>query len=221
IGMPASVVNTAITAKTWPHNFILNNEIVYIDDLRNLPDTLEKYMPGVDRKQKLSLIMIPVQSSDKVVATLCFQTMDTIREFPHDEINNLKLVANMLGEMINKQKINRRLKEQVELQEIINALALKYINLPVADLDDAVDVSLIKLAQYAEADQAMICTYDWDRNLLTATAEWFKDEGFAKKRKSSFRYISEFPQIAELHKKGEIFMFVSIGKEAVGRRSRS
>lgn len=222
IGMPASVVNTAITAKTWPHNFILNNEIVYIDDLRNLPDTLEKYMPGVDRKQKLSLIMIPVQSSDKVVATLCFQTMDTIREFPHDEINNLKLVANMLGEMINKQKINRRLKEQVELQEIINALALKYINLPVADLDDAVDVSLIKLAQYAEADQAMICTYDWDRNLLTATAEWFKDEGFAKKRKSSFRKIDEFPIVAEAHKKGEIFMFETAGdieKDSIGVQS--
>lgn len=222
IGMPASVVNTAITAKTWPHNFILNNEIVYIDDLRNLPDTLEKYMPGVDRKQKLSLIMIPVQSSDKVVATLCFQTMGTIREFPHDEINNLKLVANMLGEMINKQKINRRLKEQVELQEIINALALKYINLPVADLDDAVDVSLIKLAQYAEADQAMICTYDWDHNLLTVTAEWFKDEDFAKKRKSSFRKIDEFPIVAEAHKKGEIFMFETAGnieKDSIGVQS--
>ncbi len=216
IGMVANAVNKAITPKSWPHNLILNNQIVHIDDLSNLPDMLKEYIPDIDMKEKLSLMMLPVQSSDKVVAILCFSALGTVREFSHDEINNLKLVANMLGEMINKQKINRRLKEEIELQEIINTLALKYINLPVADLDDAIDVSLIKLAQYTETDQVMICTYDWDRNLLTVTAEWFKDEEYAKKRQSSFRYISEFPQIAELHKKGEIFMFESIGKEAVG-----
>ncbi len=209
-GIDKNTVNTPITSETWPHNFLLNNEIVYIDDLSGLPDTLEEYMPDVDRNIKLSLIMIPVQISGKIVAALCFQTLGITREFPHEEINNLKLVANMLGEMINKQKINRQLKEQVELREIINDLALKYINLPVADLDDAINVSLIELAQYAEADQAMICIYDWDRNILTVAAEWFASKEYSNKRKSTFRSIDEFPLIAKAHKAGEIFMFESV-----------
>jgi len=61
------------------------------------------------------------------------------------------------------------------LEALLVEVATTYINLPVDQLDDAIDSSLERLGRFVAADRFYVFEYDWDANVTNNTHEWCAD----------------------------------------------
>lgn len=59
-----------------------------------------------------------------------------------------------------------------ELQSILVDMALKYINIPLSNVNATLQESLKRLGEFTKADRVYIFDYDWNREICINTYEW-------------------------------------------------
>lgn len=60
------------------------------------------------------------------------------------------------------------------LQGFLRSIALKYINIPLSNIDETIEESLAEIGEFAGADRSYIFDYDWKNNVCNNTFEWCK-----------------------------------------------
>ncbi|MGY6553738.1 MAG: bifunctional diguanylate cyclase/phosphodiesterase [Wenzhouxiangella sp.] len=84
------------------------------------------------------------------------------------------LVCNAL-DVTKLRRSEIQLRHEMQLTRILVRLASDYINLPVAQLDQAISRSLKELGEFAQADRAYVFAYDFAARHSTNTHEWCAD----------------------------------------------
>jgi len=64
------------------------------------------------------------------------------------------------------------LQSQSSLQQLLMEIGTQYINLPLDDVEAAINTSMIKLAEFVRADRAYTFAYDFDQQICINTREW-------------------------------------------------
>lgn len=72
----------------------------------------------------------------------------------------------------DKKRAETNLNAQLELQSLLSSMAMRYINIPINQIEDSISDSLEKIAQFAHADRAFIFKYDWENKTSIYTNEW-------------------------------------------------
>lgn len=62
--------------------------------------------------------------------------------------------------------------QQTKLLQILMGLALDFINVPLRQLDEAINEALGRVAQFNNADRAYLLLYDWQNQVMNNTHEW-------------------------------------------------
>ena len=96
------------------------------------------------------------------------------------------------------------LKGVMDLQNILMDMALKYINLKIADIEPSINQSLHEIAKYVEADRALIFDFDWEKQLCNSTYEWCDDGIESRINELQNIPLEKMNEWMESHKKGEI-----------------
>lgn len=77
---------------------------------------------------------------------------------------------------INSQKdIERQLKQESQLRQLLVSISTQYINLPAEDIDKKTLQSLAEMAQFVGADRCYIFDYDEKTGICSNTFEWCAD----------------------------------------------
>lgn len=157
---------------SWLNRKMLDNEIVVISDLKDMPEYAVYEYQELKSRNALSAIFIPIVSSDTALGFITLESVKEKREFSSTEIDNLKVLANIVAEILQKYDAQALIKEQLLLQELINSMAMKYINLPLDQMDEAINHSLKEISEFAKADRSFIVLYRWDEGMANVEYNW-------------------------------------------------
>ena len=160
------------SAVPWWSNQILNDQIIMIEKLEELLPHARMEYQALKSQHIKSILCVPIRSGAKVLGYFGFDSLLESRVYSESEIDNLRVVANLLAEVFQNHDRERQMQKQAKLQEIFSRMAMKYINLNSEDLEEAIQESLAELATFSEADRAYIFDYDWDSRVCINSNEW-------------------------------------------------
>lgn len=159
----------------WWNKMILNGKTI---KLEKIEDLLPEYQPEytILTKQGIkSILCVPIQSGSRVLGYFGMDFLKEHRQFSDVDTDNFRVIANLLGEVFNKQVVEEHMKSQAQLQEIISRMAMKYINLPSENLEESINHSLRELATFSEADRAYIFDYEWGKGICISYNQWQRE----------------------------------------------
>jgi signal transduction histidine kinase/DNA-binding response OmpR family regulator len=203
------------TANTpWWHEQILKGNLILIEDIADLPKQATAEAKIMQRYNIGSLLFVPIETGTRVLGYFGFDSIGVKRQFSESEIDNLKVIANLLGEILQKFDYERKLQAQSRLQQLISQIALQYINLPVDHLADSITDALAEMASFANADRAFVFDYDWEHELCINTSEWCAEGIRPVKDDLQKVPLSQMLSWVDRHKAGEPVIVADINQLA-------
>jgi GAF domain-containing protein len=159
----------------WWNKMILNGKTIKLEKIEDLlPESQPEY--AILTKQGIkSILCVPIQSGSRVMGYFGMDFLKEHRQFSDVDTDNFRVIANLLGEVFNKQVVEEHMKSQAQLQEIISRMAMKYINLPSENLEESINHSLRELATFSEADRAYIFDYEWGKGICISYNQWQRE----------------------------------------------
>ncbi|MCK9584677.1 MAG: response regulator [Candidatus Cloacimonetes bacterium] len=187
----------------WWHKQIMSGKMVQTNDMQDLPPEAKAEQKIMQRFDIRSCLFVPIETGSRVLGYFGFDSIGKKHSFSESELGNLKVIANLLAEVLQKFDYERKMQEQAQLQELISGMALQYINLPTNELQDSIYDSLSELANFAHADRAFIFEYDWDKQICINTSEWCAPGISAQKENLQSLPLNEMQDWVIKHKAGE------------------
>jgi len=113
--------------------------------------------------------------------------------------------ASIYGRDITEKKhAEIQLQYMSDLRQLIVDLSAGFINLPIKDIESAINESLVKIGKFVGADRAFIFDYDLNLKTITLTFEWC-NEGIKPVIESRRQYnVNAFPEYFKTLNKGRI-----------------
>jgi signal transduction histidine kinase/DNA-binding NarL/FixJ family response regulator len=77
--------------------------------------------------------------------------------------------------MLDSSGINKNLENFAAIQDALLLISTRLINLPLSEVDDAINASLAEIGKLVEADRAYIFSFDKEKQIVSNTYEWCAD----------------------------------------------
>lgn len=110
-----------------------------------------------------------------------------------------------------RKQVEDALHRQTGFQELLMEIAATYINLPLDQIDQAIDDSLQKLGRFVGADRAYLFDYDFEQSLCRYTHEWCADGITPQIEVFKIVPLSTIPGWATIHSQGRIIHLPKVG----------
>ncbi|MCD8478757.1 MAG: GAF domain-containing protein [Candidatus Cloacimonetes bacterium] len=141
-------------------------------DLERVPSEAEADFNILRSQNIQSFLCVPLATGDKVLGYLGFDSVGIKRSYPEAMVSNLKVIANVLADVIHKQQIEEAIRHLSDLQDLLSKMATHYISMPTHKLEESIDSSLADMGRFTKADRVYIFEYDHDNKISINTHEW-------------------------------------------------
>ncbi len=129
------------------------------------------------------------------------------RVYPKDDIVYASAV-DITDEKIKEYKLIK----QNQLQDLLMKFSLKYINIPINDIENGIKNALITVAEFVNADRSYIFDYNFEKKSMSNSYEWCR-AGVSSHIKDMQNIPIEYAASwLEKHGKGEAVLFENISE---------
>jgi len=177
----------------WLASHILESDRYMAHVVKALQDGLDINGAKVYAKEQLSgssRVLIEIILS--IYSTLSTNTLHLMRELQHHTFFENKVVY------------------QDHYHELLIELATSFINIPLDEIDTAIQSALGKIATFIGTDRAYIFDYDIDAKTTTNTYEWC-EKGIKPHKKILQKIpLDKFTDWVEIHSRGEHFLIEDV-----------
>jgi len=112
--------------------------------------------------------------------------------------------ASLYGKDITEKKTAQlRLHYLSDMRKLLIDLSIGFINLPLDQIEAAVNRSLIKIGEFVGADRAYVFEYDFENNTGTNTFEWCREGIEPQINKLRALPLEAFSDWVAIHKRGD------------------
>jgi PAS domain S-box-containing protein len=112
-------------------------------------------------------------------------------------------VIAVVRNVTQRKVLDQALQREKRLQQLLMDLASRYINLPLSQVNSAIQDSLREMAEFVGADRAYIFDYDWTRNGCINTHEWCAEGIVPQIDELQFTPLDFMPDWVDIHRRGE------------------
>jgi PAS domain S-box-containing protein len=91
-----------------------------------------------------------------------------------------------------------------ELTDLLIELSLKFINLPIQNIENEINTAIAKIGKFVQVDRVYICEYRFDLNLGVYNFKWCNDGVVSFINDFQNIPLEEIFQFIKIHQKGEI-----------------
>jgi PAS domain S-box-containing protein len=77
-------------------------------------------------------------------------------------------------DITDRKQTEEALVNYTEMQHVLMNMSLKYINIPIEEIDKAINEALSELGEFVNADRAYIFDYDFEKSISINVYEWCK-----------------------------------------------
>lgn len=129
------------------------------------------------------------------------------RVYPKDEI----VYASAIDVTEEKLKESELIKQN-QLQNLLMSFSLKYINIPVSDIESGIKGALTTVAQFVNADRSYIFEYNFEKKTISNSYEWCGEEVSSHIEEMQNIPLEYAEAWLEKHRKGEPVLFENINE---------
>ena len=102
--------------------------------------------------------------------------------------------------------------EQSELQAVLMQISNEFINVPLAETENAIYKALETLGNFTNTDRAYIFNYDIDKQICSNTFEWCAEDILPQKSKLQNIHFDKINEWKTIHFKGETIHYPDVEK---------
>lgn len=99
----------------------------------------------------------------------------------------------------------QKTRHQAAMQKLLINIFAKYINLPLKDVEDSINISLKELGEFVSVDRAYVFKYNFQKNICDNTYEWCAKGIEPQIENSKNLPLDAMPPLVDAHKNGESF----------------
>ena len=167
------IQNVPVGALPWWKGELLETGAVSIPRVIDLPPEAAAERVAFESQGIQSLIMAAMHgASGNFTGFIGFDSVLRERSWSGDEVTMLKTIAGIIGAAIERQRVSRALARQSAYRAQIQRLSLSFINLPLDQVDGAIDTALERIGTFFGADRAYVFVYDLVARSARNTHEW-------------------------------------------------
>ncbi|MFW5645592.1 MAG: ATP-binding protein, partial [Bacteroidota bacterium] len=108
-----------------------------------------------------------------------------------------------IRDVTEQMQARKKLLSQSNLQTILIKIASDYINVPLSDIETAINSSLAELGKFVQSDRSYIFDYDWYKEVCNNTYEWCQKGISPQIQKLQEVPLSMIPWWVDAHKQGK------------------
>ncbi len=124
-------------------------------------------------------------------------------------------VTGYLRDVTARVVAERRLEEQAVFQRLLMDLAVGFVNVPLAQLDDAIERALATTGAFTAVDRAYLFRYDLERGTTSNTHEWCAPGVAPMLNELQELPLDSIPEWLDRHLRGEVLHIPSVGQRPV------
>lgn len=131
-------------------------------------------------------------------------------KFKKDSAGNVALFDGLSHDITQQKKDQAEIAKQSALQRTLIKLATSFINVPLSNVDHAINDALALTGKHFKVDRAYIFDYHWDTNTCENTYEWCADGITPEIENLKELDLDEMKDWVKTHKKGEKMLFEDV-----------
>jgi len=124
-----------------------------------------------------------------------------------------KIIQSINPELLTE--CNTKIQHEHNLINLLVDLSLKFINLPLSQIEEEIYIGLDRIGRFLEVDRAYICDYNFKRQVMIQTNQWSIDGHKSNEEVFPELPLDSFIEMVELHKQGQIIQ-VNHQEEVIG-----
>ena len=121
-----------------------------------------------------------------------------------DKNGNPVYFDGIIEDITEIKRVALQLQYQSDLRKLLVELSSGFINLPVRDINEAINQSLIKIGEFVGADRSYVFEYDFQNYTASNTIEWCRPGIDPQIENLKNIPVDQFMQFVTAHSKGEI-----------------
>lgn len=167
------ITNLPIEPFDWLHQTIIHKGMAAFYDLSELPDEAAYLRAECAAQSIQSFVMAPMRGAQgALIGMLGLDQVHQHKRWTQDELAMLRILAGIIGTAIEQQRARKTLTQLSAYRELISRLSLSFINLPLEQLNEAINKGLALIGQFFEVDRAYVFDYDFIHGTTSNTYEW-------------------------------------------------
>lgn len=133
-------------------------------------EELEKEnLPGID-KHRTRTIEIEHYKADNSIVPVEVQL-----SFVRDKTGSIVGVQGLSHDITDRKALEVDIRHQNNLRKLLMEIASGFINMPLENVDLAIQIALEDLGKFVNADRSYTFDYDWENDVCNNTYEWCAD----------------------------------------------
>ncbi|MHA1448094.1 MAG: ATP-binding protein [Candidatus Hodarchaeales archaeon] len=131
---------------SWAMDKLLNNEIIHVPDIRELPSNADSIIQELEQFDQMikSFLIVPLMSGDRMIGVLGFDSVYHTKSWQVKDIALLKLAGELITGTLDRARMIKVLRDQKEEAAFLLDVLTHDLNNYLASIKGFVDLSLRK-----------------------------------------------------------------------------
>ncbi|MGM0648255.1 MAG: ATP-binding protein [Bacteroidota bacterium] len=100
----------------------------------------------------------------------------SIKPYYQDETNQVVEIVGFTVDETEQCNVQQKLKNEFRMRELLVELSSQFINIPLQDVDAAIENSLARLGEFVQVDRVYVFDYDFEAMETSNTYEWCRNQ---------------------------------------------
>ena len=109
-------------------------------------------------------------------------------------------------------RAKREMDQMTSFKEIMLNITTEYINVPISQIDDVINASLLEISKFSSADRAYVFKYNFEKEVCSITHEWVGEGIPSQLQELREMPFSKVPHSLNKHSNGEFVEFPDVSK---------
>jgi formate hydrogenlyase transcriptional activator len=163
----------------WATQKLLDGETVIISRLTDLPPAADRDLESFRYFKTKSTVLVPLFAGEgPVFGLLGFASIRNERPWSENAVKRFKLIAQVFSNALIRKQMERELERELQFETLISNLSSQFINLPAAEVDQAIVEAEQRVCECLELDLAVLWQWsDKGAGVLMATHSYSAQTG--------------------------------------------
>jgi len=161
-----------------------------------------------------------IERSEKIMLNSSGDEIPILKTVKCIEIDGRQKLLETFVDIRELKEAEKRLQDQTELQKILMRISTEYINLPLAEIQNSISISLKEIGEFVSADRSYIFDYDFKQKTTTNTYEYCSTGVTPQIKNCQNLSLSVLPNMVKAHTAGKPLIIDNVSALPVNSEKR-
>jgi two-component sensor histidine kinase len=206
------IQDTPVETFAWALSPLQRGEVLYIDQVANLPPDAASVRAELERQKIQSLINLPLICAGKVLGFVGFDSVRHEQVWTEAHIRLLKVVGEIIAGAIERNRATVALRRQVAMETLVAQLSTHFINVPLTSIDAEINRALSAIGTFTGVDRSYLFRFDAGGSTMSNTHEWCASGIRSHLQRLQACPVDQFTYSMSVMREGKVFYVEDVSR---------